>query len=211
MSLSPEVYETVVRIVDQRVGEIKVTREDFDKLVRTVSELSTAVRELAEAQKRTEERIGSLASAVEVLAKAQEETRGGLTDLRVAVGSLTDTVGFSLEDVAKVVVPGWLQRHENIYVETLERRHIPIDHKYMIEVNLYGEGAKNSEKVIILGESKSRIFGGDVESFVMNMRDVERQMPGRKFLKLLFGFYVHPTAQEAAKKHDVRVIASYQR
>jgi len=253
LALSPDIYKTIVKVVDERVKEIKVTRNEYDRLNKNLNKVTASITKLTEAQRRTEERLGELAEAqkrtefnlstlgeratsleaviqslveaqkhteerigtlssvVEKLAKAQDETQKGLVDLRVAVGSLADTVGFSLEDIAKVVVPGWLQRHEQISVERLERRHIQINGKYLVEVNLYGEGSKDGEQITILGESKSRIFGGDVESFSMNMADVQRQMPGKRFLKVLFGFYIHPSAQEAAKKHEIRVIASYEK
>jgi len=110
VSLSPELYETILRIVDQRVGEIKVTREDFEKLARTVSELSEivsklsgtvselsvtvrelAVSELTEAQKRTEQRIGELTEAqkriqehVSELTEAQKRTEGRIRELAQA-------------------------------------------------------------------------------------------------------------------------------
>jgi hypothetical protein len=42
--------------------------------------------------------------------------------LSIQVGRLSDVVGFSLEDIARVVVPGWLLRHEGIEVESLESR-----------------------------------------------------------------------------------------
>ncbi|MCK4486113.1 MAG: hypothetical protein KAU38_05040 [Desulfobacterales bacterium] len=45
--ISSEVYRAIVTVVDDRMLEIKVSREDFD-------ELKGVVRELAEAQKRTE-------------------------------------------------------------------------------------------------------------------------------------------------------------
>ncbi len=45
--MTPELYKTIVAIVDERVKEIKVTREDFN-------ELRKVVLELAQAQTRTE-------------------------------------------------------------------------------------------------------------------------------------------------------------
>ena len=86
MALTPELYETIVRIVDQRVGEVKVTREDFDKLARAVSELGGTVREVAEAQKRTE-------AALMELAESQKRTSEALS-------RLTDTIGHDLESVS---------------------------------------------------------------------------------------------------------------
>jgi len=59
VTITPELYDTIVHIVDQRVSEIKVTREDFGKVAKAVSDLSVAVGELAEAQRRNEARLGS--------------------------------------------------------------------------------------------------------------------------------------------------------
>ena len=52
--LTAEMYRAVVAIVDERVKEIRVTREDF-------SALKGAVLELAQAQARTEARLEELA------------------------------------------------------------------------------------------------------------------------------------------------------
>ena len=44
--ITPSVKREIVKIVDERVREVHVTKEDF-------SELKSIVKELAEAQKRT--------------------------------------------------------------------------------------------------------------------------------------------------------------
>ena len=103
--ITPELYRTILAIVDERVGEIKVTREEYDQLrslvmqllkaqVRTeekLAELAEAqkrtearVEELAEAQKRTDERLDSLALRVEELAEAQKRTEARVEELAEA-------------------------------------------------------------------------------------------------------------------------------
>ena len=72
--LTPELYRTVAAIVEERVKDIKVTREDF-------STLRKAVERLAEAQARTEERVGRLEQAVERLAEAQARTEEAVRKL----------------------------------------------------------------------------------------------------------------------------------
>lgn len=86
----PGLYQTIISVVDTRVSEIKVTREDFN-------DLKNIVRELAEAQKRTELRVENLAEAqertelrVEDLAKAQERTELRLTRLEAVVEELAE-------------------------------------------------------------------------------------------------------------------------
>jgi len=247
MGVTPELYDIIVHVVDQRVGEIKVTREAFDKLAGTVSELSVAVRELAEAQKRTEERLGRVEGAVESLAEAQKRTDERLqelagtvrdlaeaqkrTDERLqeladaqkrtevalrelaeaqkrtneAVGRLTDTIGHDLESVARVSAPNWLQVYEDVKVPSLERRIFKVDGED-VEINLYGEGVKGRAPVTVVGEAKSTIHGRDVEAFLGRVDRLKSQLRGR-IIKLMFGYWIHPSAEQEAKKLQVHVIA----
>jgi DNA repair exonuclease SbcCD ATPase subunit len=245
LALSGELYEAVIRIVDQRVGEIKVAREDFDRLTKTVSQLSGIVSELAEVQKRTESTISTLTEkvirlegAVETLAEAQKQTEERVNELAeaqkrteervselaeaqrrtedvvgrlaVAVGSLSDTVGYSLEDVARVMLPPWLERHERVKVEELERRFIEVDGE-SLEINLYGEGLKARTPVTVVGEAKSRIHVGDVKEFAGKVKKIQRALKQRRILPLMFGHWIHPSATSFGKTLHIRLVASYQR
>lgn len=96
--LTSELYKTIVAIVDDRVREIRVTREEFEDLKEVVRELAQAqarteqrldrlaekVEELAEAQARTERRLDSLAARVEELAEAQKRTEARVEELAEA-------------------------------------------------------------------------------------------------------------------------------
>jgi chemotaxis protein histidine kinase CheA len=96
--LTSELYKTIVAIVDDRVREIRVTREEFEDLKEVVRELAQAqarteqrldrlaekVEELAEAQARTEKRLDSLAARVEELAEAQKRTEARVEELAEA-------------------------------------------------------------------------------------------------------------------------------
>jgi hypothetical protein len=247
-----EIYTFVSKVVEEKVADIKVTREEFDKLVTEVKRLSGIVASLGEAQKRTEERLNILTERVNELAEAQkrlaeaqkrteerlnelaeaqkrteerlnelaeaqkrtEERLGILTDrvdnltvqvsnLSTQVGKLSENVGFGLEDVARVVVPGWLERHEKIFVDNLDRKFFDDT-----EINLYGEGRKNDTKIIILGETKSRIYDKDVLKFIDVLKMVEVEY---ETYKLMFGYFIHPSAEQIADKHKIKLIASYMR
>ncbi len=231
MGISAELYEFIIKVVDERVREIKVTREEFDRLVRTVRELAEKIDQLAEAQRRTEERLNKLAEAqrrteerlnelakrVDQLAEAQRRTEERLNKLveamdllRREVGRLSDTIGFGLEDIARVVLPGWLYRHLGVEVDELERRFIEVDGGE-IEVNLYGEGVRNGEKIVVVGECKSRIYGRDVEQFYRRVYRVVSRVVKTKTIGILFGYLVHPSAQKKAEELGLYVVASYQR
>lgn len=86
--ITPEVKKEIIKIVDERIKEAHVTKEDF-------SELKDIVKELAEAQKRTELRIEELAEAqrrtevrVEELAAAQKRTEERLEQLTIKADQL---------------------------------------------------------------------------------------------------------------------------
>jgi hypothetical protein len=129
--------------------------------------------------------------------------------LSIQVERLSDVVGFSLEDVAKVVLPGWLLRHEEINIESLERKFLEVDGE-LIEVNLYGEGEKKGLKVTVLGEAKSRIYEKDVKDFCKKVSMIEKALKPPVY-KLMFGFLIHPTAEKEAEKYGIKLIASYMR
>ena len=251
IGLTKELYETVIRIVDERVESIKVSREEYEKLLNAIYELTLAqkkteerinelaeaqrrteeritrlevvveelaiaqkrteerVNELAEAQKRTEERITRLEGVVEELALAQKRTENAVHQLSRAVGALSDLIGFGLEDIARVVLPGYLERHFKIRIDELERKFFIVDSKE-IEINLYAEGEREGESLVVIGECRSRIYERDVESFYSSVEPLLKTLDKEPIL-VLFGFLIHPSASKLAKEKNILLVASYQR
>ncbi|HEC67504.1 MAG TPA: hypothetical protein ENI35_01620 [Candidatus Desulfofervidus auxilii] len=125
MQISAELYEFAIKVVDDRVREIKVTREDFNAL-------KQVVEELAQAQKKTEERLDRVEAAVEQLAQAQKRTEEELCSLvrehaktREMVAGLSDTVGYGLENQAYKALPRLLERDFDLKIkDRLARRYI---------------------------------------------------------------------------------------
>jgi len=173
--------------------------EDLRSSVKT---LADAIAELIEVQRKSEERLGRL-----------EESHIKLIDrfegLSREMGRLSETIGFSLEDIARAVVPGWLYRHEGIIVKDLVRKFFYIEGTE-IEVNLYGEGIRNGKRIIILGEVKSRIYRSDVEKFYESVERIAKAVR-EPIYPLMFAFYIHPSAEEEARVRGIRLIASYMR
>ncbi len=83
LSLTGDLYKAIVTIIDERVREIRVTREDFDAL-------TGAVKDLAAAQVRTEALLESLAAKVEQLAQAQVQMQQRLDSLSMKVEQLAE-------------------------------------------------------------------------------------------------------------------------
>jgi len=218
--MTAELYKAVVAVVDDRVGEIKVTRRDFDDLKGMVQELGRgqvemqrAIKELSQAQTRTEERVGGLEQAMEKLAQAQTRTESSLRELAQQVGKLSENIGFGLEDVARVVLPDYLAYRHNLQLEgepgeELRRVFFEVDGGE-VEINLYGEGRRDGQRAVVLGESKSRIYGREVRDFAKVLAQVEPLVEG-EVVRVMFGFYIHPTALREAREKGILLVASYQ-
>jgi vacuolar-type H+-ATPase subunit D/Vma8 len=195
-------------IEDLRSGQVRL-ENGLAKLEEAQARLQGAIEKLTESHNKLAERHYSLEKAVEKLTEAQMRTENALQELFKQVGKLSETIGFGLEDIARVVVPAWLYKHEKIEVEEFTRKFIIIDGEE-IEINLYGEGRREGAKIIILGEVKSRIYLNDVENFSKIVEKIRKKIEGNTY-ELMFGYYIHPSAEEEAKKKKISLIASYMR
>lgn len=216
MALTGEMYDAIVRIVDDRVKEIRVTREMYDRILGSVASLAEAqkrteerVTELAEAQKRTEERLEGLAEAQKRTEAAITKLTEAMTEMRKEIAGVGETIRFGLEDIARVVLPGWLERHEKVQVGGFERRTLSVRDR-QLEFDLYGEGSRGKTSLIVLGEVKSRIHPSDVEEFIRRVEEAKIAIK-EKLLPIMFGYWVHPAASLVAKRSGIRLVASYQR
>ncbi|MEM2720266.1 MAG: hypothetical protein QXU49_05720, partial [Candidatus Caldarchaeum sp.] len=79
-----------------------------------------------------------------------------------------------------------------------------------IEVNLYGEGEKDGRKLVIIGEAKSRIYKREVEAFDAWAEKIAATI-GQETYKFMFGYLIHPSAEEEGRKRKIKLIASYMR
>ncbi|MCX7838354.1 MAG: hypothetical protein N2559_02715 [Anaerolineae bacterium] len=104
--ITAAIRSEIEKIVDARIREAHVTREDFSELKKVVGELAVAQKELAEAQKRTEQRVNELAEAqkrteqrvdrleivVQELAEAQKRTEERVQQLTIAQQRMTEEI-----------------------------------------------------------------------------------------------------------------------
>ncbi|MGQ9842032.1 MAG: hypothetical protein ACUVRK_00570 [Spirochaetota bacterium] len=95
--ITPKIKSQIIKIIDERIGQVHVTKEDFSELKSIVRELAEAqkrtearVGELAEAQKRTEARVDTLSQKMEELAEAQKRTESRVEELAVAQKELAE-------------------------------------------------------------------------------------------------------------------------
>src|SRR5205823_5095782 len=228
-TIDPELRRAVIEIVDERFRELEVRRSDFIGLKEVVERLASAqvgtegaLKELAAAQKETDQSLKELAAAqketdqsLKELAAAQKETEKALAELAAQtrtdqqVGRLGDNIGCGLEDIARVVAPGYLLRHHGIKMGEFDRGYLNAN-GHPVEIDLYAEGRRNGKKVIILGEVKSRIHPREVKKFAGVIEKLKPHL-GTSVFGLMFAYWIHPAASLEAKKHHIELIASYQR
>ena len=183
-----------------RLAEAQVRAEErFVRLEEAQARTEESMRQLAAAQARTEARV-------EQLAAAQERTNLAVQALAQQVGRLADTIGFTLEDLAREVAPAYLAQHYNLHVPQLDRYFIRLDGQEL-EFDLYGHGQRDGESVTVVGEVRSRIYGRDVEEAVRRTTRLVPQLSGTP-VTVLFGFVIHPSARNVAQQLGAIVISS---
>ena len=198
--------EERLAILEQRMEELaeaqRKTEERVALLERRMEELAKAQREseeriaeLTEAQRRTEEKIGMLITAID--------------NLRKEVGGISAIIGYGLEDKAYPVLPKLIKRDFGVSVPTLYRRFIFYPDGGEDELNIYGEGSRNGEKVFVIGEAKVRLSRRDVFNFTEKLERVSSVLKG-EIIPLMLCYVVHPRVEEFARGQGVKIYKSYE-
>ncbi|MHA1232342.1 MAG: hypothetical protein ACTSRP_15460, partial [Candidatus Helarchaeota archaeon] len=188
----------------------KRTEQRLNELAEAQKRTEQRLNELAEAQKRTEQRLNELAEAQKRTEDSLNNLAKTVKNLSISVGKLGDIIGYGLEDIARLMLPTWLNKHENIEIEELTPTFIQIEDKEF-EINLAGFGKRNGEDVLVIGECKSRIYSNDVKKFSQIIEKVKEKYPDKEIIPFLFGYLLHPQAQIDAKINNIRLIATYSR
>ncbi|MBU1487891.1 hypothetical protein KKH56_07590, partial [bacterium] len=118
--LTPALRFEIKELIDERIREKHVTREDFTELKEIVKEIARELKELAKAQKETKKELKELARA---LKDTRSELKGELKDIRSELkdtkselkdelkytrrdlGGITSTLGFMLENEVYRILP----------------------------------------------------------------------------------------------------------
>jgi chromosome segregation ATPase len=226
--ITSTIKKEIIKIIDERIREVHVTKENFSDLKGIVRELAEAqkrteqrVEELAEAQKRTEQRVEELAEAqkrteqrVEELAEAQKRTEEeirklaiGLDNLRGEVGGLSRSFGYAFENEAFRMLPAILK--EKYGVEIMEKFiRAEIRDK---EINILGFGKKDGTDLVIVGEAKTRIERMDIFDELEEKIDiVKEEYKGKEILKVLVTHFASKKILKVAEERGVIVVQSFE-
>ena len=150
--MTPEIRWEIVQIVEERLREAPVTREDF-------SELKAIVGELASAQQRTEVRLERLEATVQALAERMEEGFRSVNDQIAALGSRW---GIYNEGTFRSTIRGLLARTRGVEVREGVYGDRPVD--VII---------RNGEHVLL--EITSRMHPKDIERLYRSADDYQRR------------------------------------
>jgi len=211
--LTPMLRYEIRDLIDERIREKHVTREDFTELKDIVKELaievkeiSSEIKELAEAQKGTQKEMKETQKEIKILAQAMNYTRRDL-------GGITSTLGYMLENEAYRVLPNMLKSKYGIEVkEKFLRRSIrSLGIKAEGEINIFSHGVYEDKgtEVVIIGEAKSQLGKDDIDDFLDLVAKLKKFGEGKRFL-LLVTHYARETVVEYAKEKGVEVIQSFE-
>ena len=208
-----ELKDLVSDLVKSQKELAEAQRNSEQRLTR----LEQVVGELTEAQRNSEQRLTRLEQVVEELAEAQKRTEEGLQSLtielrhtREQVGGLSDTVGYSLENQAYKYLPKLLQKDYGIVLsDRLKRGYLNDLKGRPIEVNIIGEATRNGKKVMIIGESKSRLSKKNINEFIEKRVKMFKQLYDEIFPVIVTHMISEPDAEDYAKENEVAIYYSY--
>ncbi len=205
---------------EEKIGELVEAQKKTEE---RMNKLEEKMAELAEAQKKTEERMNKLEEKMAELAEAQKETEKAIKELVEAqkktekrinnlteiVGGHSHTIGQILEDKAILKLPFLLKERYGIEVEgKLRRGFIKNDKDEFEETNIYGYGKRDGEKVLILGEGKSRFGKGDLKDFLKKVKRFERK--NKVFPIIITYIFSSPKVEEEVKKLNLSYFLSFE-
>jgi FtsZ-binding cell division protein ZapB len=202
----------------QAVGQLT---EGQQRLQETVTHLAEENRRLAEGQERLQETVAQLVgvqlqlqTTVSQLAEESRKAMVVLKEVSRKVGRLDEQLGMTVESVAQIVLPGYLERHFGIKLEgklgyELKPMFFRLNGEWE-QVDLYGEGTMGNEEICIVCECKAKIYERDVHAFVKKLERLWGLLRKRP-IPVLFGYSIHPSAQEPASSHNILLVSPLHR
>jgi len=218
IKLTPAIKREIVKIVDDRIREAHVTREDFSELKAIVRDLAEAqkrteirVEELAEAQKRTEVRLEELAEAQKELAEETKKLAMGLTRTREDLGGVTRTLGYAFENEAYRMLPRLLKERYGLELKERVVR-AEVGGK---EINFFGKAERQGREVYIVGEAKVRLDDKKRREDVFKeiekkIRAVKSEYGDVEIISLIVTHFATKGFLKVAKERGIVVVQSYE-
>jgi outer membrane murein-binding lipoprotein Lpp len=192
--------EPIVESLRELAAAQARTDETVKQLATNLERLAAEVEQLAAAQARTDATVERLAAEVKQLATEMRAVRREL-------GGLSDRVGFGLEELGGIVLPGVLEHDHGVRIlGGFERAFVrtPMGEE---EIDLAADGERDGKPVRVVVESKSRAYEADVRSLAVRAKRISEAL-GDEVVAVLFGFVIHPSASELAASMGIIAVAS---
>jgi len=208
-------FEERLSAVEDRLGKVEKVIEDLIEANRRAEErltrLEKVVEELSEANRKAEERLTRLEKVVEELAQAQKRTEEALIKLTRRVDMIqerlegvSNSVGYSLENTAYKALPKLLKSEGIEVIGKLVRRYYG---EY--QINLWGEGKRNGEKILLLGEVKVRPSRSEIRRFLKIAEEIGKREKKETYLLFVAHDY-HPSIETYLKESGIKYYWSYE-
>lgn len=204
-----------VHTLSVSVNELTEAQKRFEERLSAVEDrlgkVEKVIEELSEANRRAEERLTRLEKVVEELAQAQKRTEEALIKLtrrgdmiQERLEGVSNSVGYSLGNTAYKALPKLLKSEGIEVVGKLVRRYYG---EY--QINLWGEGKRNGEKILLLGEVKVRPSRSEIRRFLKIAEEIGKREKKETYLLFVAHDY-HPSIETYLKESGIKYYWSYE-
>jgi len=210
MATISEMTRTLTTVFDPGQAQVlaQVIHDAYDELVKTSDfrELKEIVRELAEAQKQTESKVSLLSDRMDEMAQALTQLAIESKNMRIELGGISNSLGYSLENEAYRKLPKYLKDNHGIEItERMIRREVAGE-----EINFFGRGRRNGKPVLVVGETKFRLTSGDFAQLDRKLDAVKREYQSEEIVPLLVTHFASDREKERATNRGVIVAQSFE-
>ena len=212
--------ERLVQVTEQhsvQIAELRATTERHSEQIaentRAIAELRAVVEKHSEQIAENTRAIERLERVVEDLVKAEQRLTRRTDDIARQLGGMAMDLGYLLENDAYESLPPLLERDYGVRVLTpLTRDFVEDDKGNEYEVNIFGEGERDGERVLIVGECKTQLSKQEIDRFLRRkIKPVQRIFSGRAVFPVMVGHAVtSKQVQRYAQERGVAVYLSYQ-
>ena len=210
----------LVQVTEQhsvQIAELRATTERHSEQIaentRAIAELRAVVEKHSEQIAENTRAIERLERVVEDLVKAEQRLTRRTDDIARQLGGMAMDLGYLLENDAYESLPPLLERDYGVRVlKPLTRDFVEDDKGNEYEVNIFGEGERDGERVLIVGECKTQLSKQEIDRFLRRkIKPVQRIFSGRAVFPVMVGHAVtSKQVQRYAQERGVAVYLSYQ-
>jgi ABC-type transporter Mla subunit MlaD len=209
---SEQIAENTRAIAELR-AVVEKHSEQIAENTRAIAELRAVVEKHSEQIARNTQAIERLERAVEELVKAEQRLTRRTDDIARQLGGISMNIGYFLENEAYEALPPLLERDYGVRVLTpLTRDFVEDDKGNEYEVNIFGEGERDGEQLLIVGECKMQLSKQEIDRFLRRkIKPVQRIFSGRTLFPVMVAHTITTKrVQRYAQEQGVALYLSYQ-